>query len=341
MQYHKFSTSNSYQIRKRPPETSKWWKKVTQSQSARKIESLIEKNLNKIDPQINVRRLELYYGILETFNTAGLAVRLYTDPNSKFTYKEMMSIDRFKRESVKLLFVFSPFMVIPFSFIWYFPVLVSLAYFFPKFIMPAQYMRGRNSRAYYGAIHDFRKKSHPYAVWYLEQMRNKYVTPPVLSTILDDVHNGKILDVHDLKLLQDYLKREDRLHLSNIDPELVKTYNKSLLRWTFAVPIFSERNLKKRLQAIIELDTVLRQPGALDKLDPGELREAVFIRGCNGYEPHRTTEANKYWLRNWLEMTGHIDRIYFRYREEEMAYVALLSVLWSMNFTQGNFDRHF
>ena len=238
------STTKPLEVRKKPPEVSKFWKKLVNSTYANKIEKFLNDKLNQIDPQLNQRRLELYYGILESWNTAILASKLYANPNSKFSYQQLMEIDRFKREYLKLLFAFSPFMVIPFSFIWYFPVLVTLAYFFPKYIMPAHYMRGRNSRAYYGSIHDFRKKSHLYAFYYLQRMENKYVTPPVVSRVLNNVNDGKIQNIEDLKLLRDYISREDRLHLSNVDGELIKTYNKSLLRWDFALPIISERNLR-------------------------------------------------------------------------------------------------
>merc|ERR1711974_110975 len=69
-----------------------------------------------------------------------------------------------------------------------------------------------------------------------------------------------------------------------------------------------------------------------------QLKEAVFIRGCNGYEPDRTAEANRYWLRSWLKMTEHIDPLYFRYNEDEQAYVALISILWSTNFNNFSFQ---
>ena len=248
-------------------------------------------------------------------------------------------MDRFKREYVKLFVAFSPFAIIPGSFIWYFPILVGLSYGFPKYIMPAHYMRGKNSRNYYQQLHNWRAATHRYPLNNLDNMAYKFIVPPVVSDILNTIDGNKIPDPEKLLKLQEYISKEERMNLDKLDNEVIKAYSKSLLQWSFAVPIFSERNLKRRLLSIVYLDEHLRQNQELiDKLSEGQLKEAVFIRGCNGYEPNRTAEANRYWLRSWLKMTEHIDPLYFRYNEDEREYVALLSILWSTNFNNSSYQ---
>lgn len=336
------ATSSTFLVRKSPPKPPAWMDKyIINTKVGQFTERKLTELCDKADPELNRKRLEIYYGILETFETSNLVYKQYVRPHSSsFNYEELMQIDRFKREIGKIFIAFSPFMFIPFSFIWYFPVLLGLGYYFPKFIMPAHYMRGKNSRLYYRGVHNFRKKSYPVVINYLHEMDQKYITHPVVQKILPEIQLGKIPEIEDLKQLQEYLKKEPRLSFVNVDKDLIRTYSKTLLRWTYFIPMFSERNLKKRMQSIIYLDNILRQPGMLDSLDAGQLREAVYIRGCNGYEASRDMEANKYWLEKWLELTSHIDPITFRYHEHEMCYFAMVSVLWSINFTQANFERH-
>lgn len=340
-------TSSYLYIRKDPPKPPKWMEKyVINTKAGIYFEKNLEKLCNRYDPQLNQRRLELYYGILETFETTYLFWKQYSrGHNINLSYDEIMQIDRFKREIGKIGIAFSPFLFIPFSFVWYFPVLCILSYSFPKIIMPAHYMRGKNSRQYYSSIHNFRKKSYPLVLNHLNNMSEKYVVPPVVKDVINDYNNGNILKINDLLEFKDYIKREDRLYLGNLADKhklIIKSYSKTLLRMTFMLPLFSERNLKKRLQSIIYLDTILRKDNfkVFNSLDAGQLREACYIRGCNGYEVSRDIEANKYWLKNWLLLTEHISPVHFRYNEDQMSYVALMSVLWSINYTQANFERN-
>ena len=84
-----------------------------------------------------------------------------------------------------------------------------------------------------------------------------------------------------------------------------------LLHWTqlFAVAprVIRARNIDKRLKKIVEMDSMLRENGTLQSLTKGQLSEALFIRGVNGFEAMLSREAKLFWLENWLKLTEDIN----------------------------------
>jgi len=319
------------------PKTSKIFKTIVKSKPAQNINGWIDKQLHKRNPNLVLRKSELYYGMLESMETLSLSLKNLWN-RKPLTYKQIMSLDRAKRDMSKLLLSVSPLIFIPFSFVWYFPFLFGLSYLFPRAIMPAHYMRGENSRQYYRQIHLLRKKGYTQVLHMLNTMSNTYVVPYYVDDVINQMHKGQNPDINKLAMFKDYCKREPRLHLINCQSSTVSCYCATLNLFSAMTPkAFAIRRLHKRLSEIVILDRFLRQPGELNNLSGGELREACHIRGCNGYELYRTDEANRYWLKNWIFLTKDVDENLLSSDQGLLSYVSLTMVLWSMNFSNATF----
>jgi len=321
----------------------------------------LNKKLDRhLEPELNQRRYELWNGMWETWSTASIAVRLsclrvYNRflPISQrrcleLTYSETMQLDRSKREFAKLLVAMTPFFVIPGSLLWWFPCCMILAKLFPSYIMPAHYMRGRAARVYYTKIHKVRSGSYNEITANLNYIRNTKFCPFIVTKVLRDVHTGKLPNVDDILELHAWIKKEDKIHYTVAPNRIQNAYSKMLLNWmqllAYSPKVIRSRNIDKRLKTLLEMDNQLRENGTVQSLTKGQLSEALFIRGVNGFEDTLSREAKLFWLENWLTLTNHISSKDIQGQSYEgspvdanATYVMLSMFLWAVNFNQNNF----
>jgi len=286
----------------------------------------------KLSPDINQRRSEIWFGFWETWDTCIIAGRyfrkkkfgqailiskqiMYGKPNVNsinekeytLTYKELMQIDRAKREFPKLLIAVGPFMVIPGSLVFWFPCLIVLATAFPSYLMPAHYMKGKSAKNYYGIIHRRRTKNYDTILKNFNLVRNNRFCPARVDTILTDLHKHSLPDPEEIINLYSWIQKESTMHTANLPTEVITAYAKMLLGWMPILGFFQPRGLReyylnKRLTKIFEMDEILRKDDSYKNLTRGQLREALFIRGVNGFEESLTRQANLFWLENWLKI---------------------------------------
>lgn len=331
----------------------------------------------KLSPDINQRRSEIWFGFWETWDTCMIAGRHWRRKrfDSKFrrfqnnskslfkrkrvdaqsseraldlslTYKEMMQIDRAKREFPKLLIAVGPFMVIPGSLAFWFPCLIVLASAFPSYLMPAHYMRGKSAKNYYGIIHRRRSQNYDTVLKNFNLVRNNRFCPARVDTILTDLHRHNLPDPNEIINLYSWIQKENTMHTTNVPKEVITAYAKMLLGWMPILGIFQPRGLReyylnKRLTKIFEMDRVLRKDDHYKNLTRGQLREALFIRGVNGFEENLTRQATLFWLENWLKISESIenkskgvdnDTDFLMTDSVASSYKLLSLFIWSANF---------
>jgi|ERR1712071_94909 len=316
-----------------------------------------------LEPELNQRRYELWNGIWETWDTVSIATRVSFNKSMnrvrsarnqkriELSYSQIMQLDRSKREAVKLAAAMSPFFFIPGSLLWWFPALCIFAKFYPSYIMPAHYMRGRAARIYYGRIHRRRENAYNEITNSLNYVRNNRYCPYIVSDVLRHVHTGKLPKVDDIQKLHEWIKKEDKMHYSQAPDRVQRAYSKMLLHWTqlFAVAprVIRARNIDKRLKKIVQMDSMLRENGTLQSLTKGQLSEALFIRGVNGFEAMLSREAKLFWLENWLKLTEDINASDLDGQSYEgcpvdanATYTVLSMFLWAVNFNQDTYLKY-
>ena len=301
----------------------------------------------KLSPDLNQRRSEIWFGFWETWDTCMIAGRYFrkkkfgqailiskqimwgkpnvnstNDTQYNLTYKEIMQIDRAKREFPKLLIAVGPFMVIPGSLVFWFPCLIVLATAFPSYLMPAHYMKGKSAKNYYGIIHRRRTQNYDTILKNFNLVRNNRFCPARVDTILTDLHKHSLPDPEEIINLYSWIQKENTMQTANLPTEVITAYARMLLGWMPILGIFQPRGLReyylnKRLTKIFEMDEILRKDDNYKNLTRGQLREALFIRGVNGFEENLTRQANLFWLENWLKIgksiqTGPEDLKYSR-----------------------------
>merc|ERR1712108_21164 len=85
------------------------------------------------------------------------------------------------------------------------------------------------------------------------------------------------------------------------------------------------------------MDALLRKDDMFAEMTRGQLREALYIRGANGFEETLTREACLFWLKNWLDITAEVKSARIMTDEVTSAYTALSLFLWSTNFNNDNY----
>jgi len=316
---------------------------ILQNRYSLKANNKLDSLLGRIDTDLVVRKYELWYGMQETSDSVYLwyqTKNIFRKSTFQPNYRQFMQIDRMKRDLGKVAIAVSPFFVLPFSLFYWFPTIITLGYLFPKFIMPAHYMRGKNSRRYYRILHQQRRKKFPVIINRLTEIRNtNFHSSKEISKPLDDVHYGRVPNVDDLFKLKPKIENSKELYLSKMKREDIQSFCRMLLEWRFWTPTFyAERKLLKRMETIAKMDELLRKDDLINNLTSGELREACFIRGNNGYEPHRSALANRFWLENWVKLSSEVKPEAVTANEAQASFMAITLCLWSVNFSNQTYD---
>jgi len=209
-------------------------------------------------------------------------------------------------------------------------------------------MRGQNSRIYYRDMHNARKTNYVQVVHFLNSLCNdkSRPVPTSIQCIIDRIHKNKLPEVSDMNQLVSLCQNDSRTWISNVPSPVLEAYSKSItvldLSYIKIIPKqFKQNKISKQQCNIFLMDNLLRQNNTLENLSPGDLRYACFIRGMNGYEPDRSDDANRFWLKSWLKITSKISTIpYKNLNESEKSFYSLSLVIWSTNFSNYTYVNH-
>ena len=257
--------------------------------------------------------------------------RLKVNPNASVSYFEEMKIFMLKREAVKIIPLI-PFFVFPFGFITlFFPI-----YFFPRYVLPHTFWTDIQRKKFHSQMHQERLPHYNIVLHHLNYHRENTSNPDV-SHLLNEIFT--IMNANDIPSNALMLRFRSVCN-SNSSPFNLEVRNVGILLRSFSrislyypIPL-PTRVLCSQLQSygktIIGLDQKLRNGNALQKLSAKDVEIAALLRGVNS--ANLTTEANIYWLRNWLKLTKSCN-------SNDYWFVLHAMVLLSSNYNQLKFQR--
>ena len=257
--------------------------------------------------------------------------RLKVNPSAPVTYHEEMRIFLFKRDAFKIIPLI-PFFLVPFGFITLFiPI-----YFFPRHVLPHTFWTAAQRKKFFSQMHLERLPHYSIILHHMNYHRENSSDSNMtylLNDIFAIVHANNIPSNSLLLQFKPFCKSSSSpFNLHNLKVGvLLRSFSRVSLSQTFLLPAAA---LCSQLQAygesIIKLDQKLRSSNSLQRLSARDIEIAALLRGVNS--ANLTTEANMYWLKNWLELTKHCSL-------NDVWFVLHAMVLLSYNYNQLKFQR--
>nr|XP_039273396.1 LETM1 domain-containing protein 1-like [Styela clava] len=253
-------------------------------------------------------------------------------PNYKTTYQEHKAVFDVKGSLLKTSFLL-PLFLLPMGIVIVF-IPVAL---FPQHLLPHCYWSKKQRKIFFTDMHMNRKIHHGIVLHHLNFIKDNHPSAAfqrALTDLLTLVNDStKVPTNDDLRKFREWCSSiENPLSLDGLPPVLLHSFCHINFLWKYFPSPWLRYYLHHRVKLILEFDEKLRRENLVYDLSDDELQEATFLRGLDS--ANLSTEANRYWLKNWLRHTS-----IFASNAVDPSYILHAMVFQSHNYSDLRHQR--